>query len=118
MTSADIQRTYLDGRHYDLAYSGYTEDIDFWVGDVKRYGGPVLELACGTGRIAIPLAREGVEVTGLDLAESMLEQARVNSDAEGLDIRWVRSDMRDFSLGTTYPLIICPSQSMSRAACH
>lgn len=114
MTSADIQRTYLDGRHYDLAYSSFTEDIDFWVGQAKRYGGPVLEVACGTGRVAIPLAREGFEVTGLDLAESMLERAQVNSEAEGLDIRWVQSDMRDFSLGTTYPLIICPYQSMSR----
>lgn len=114
MTSADIQRTYLDGRHYDLAYGSYTEDIDFWVGQARRYGGPVLELACGTGRIAIPVAREGFEVTGLDLADSMLEQARRNSRGEGLDVRWVESDMRDFSLGMTYPLIICPSQSMSR----
>ena len=114
MTSADIQRTYLDGRHYDLAYSSYTEDIDLWVGQARNYGGPVLELACGTGRIAIPLAKEGFDVTGVDLAESMLEQARENSRAEGLNVRWVQSDMRDFSLGTTYPLIICPSQSMSR----
>lgn len=114
MTSADIQRTYLDGRHYDQAYSNYTEDIAYWTREAKRFGGPVLELACGTGRIAIPVAREGFEVTGLDLAESMLEQARANSREEGLDVRWVQSDMRDFSLGTSYQLIICPSQSMSR----
>lgn len=114
MTSTDIQRTYLDGRHYDLAYSSFKEDIDFWVGQAKRYGGPVLEVACGTGRVAIPVAKEGFKVTGLDLAESMLEQARVNAEGEGLDIRWVQSDMRDFSLGACYPLIICPYQSMSR----
>ena len=114
VTTDNIQRTYLDGRHYDLAYRNFTEDVDFWVGQARRYGGPVLELACGTGRIAIPLAREGFEVTGLDLVESMLEQAERNSKAEGLDVEWAEADMRYFSLGKTFPLIICPSQSISR----
>ena len=114
MRSSNLQRTYLDGRHYDLAYSNFTEDVDFWVGQARRYGGPVLELACGTGRIAIPLAREGFEVTGIDLAESMLEQAERNSQEEGLDIEWAKADMRHFSLGKTFLLIICPSQSISR----
>ncbi len=114
MTTDNLQRIYLDGRHYDLAYSAFTEDIDFWIGAARRYGGPVLELACGTGRIAVPLAREGFDVTGVDLAESMLEQAARNSEREGLGVGWAKADMRDFSLGRTYPLIICPSQSISR----
>ncbi len=114
MTIDNIQRIYLDGRHYDLAYSDYTEDIDFWVEQAKRYGGPVLEVACGTGRITMPLAKEGYEVTGIDLAESMLEQAEHNSQEQGLDIEWVKADMRDFRLGKHFPLIICPGQSISR----
>ena len=114
MTIDNIQRIYLDGRHYDLAYSDYTEDIDFWVEQAKRYGSPVLELACGTGRITMPLAKEGFEVTGIDLAESMLEQAERNSQEQGLDIDWVKADMRDFRLGKSFPLIICPGQSISR----
>ena len=114
MVSSNLQRTYLDGRHYDLAYSNFTEDVDFWVGQARRHGGPILELACGTGRIAMPLAREGFEVTGIDLAESMLKQAGRNSSEEGLDVEWVKADMRYFSLGKTFPLVICPSQSISR----
>ena len=114
MTSADLQRLYLDGRHYDLAYRGDTEDIDFWLGQANRYGGPILELACGTGRVAVPIAKQGHEVTGLDLSGSMLEQARVNSTREGLDIQWVQADMRRFQIGQRFPLIICPSQSISR----
>lgn len=114
MTTENIQRIYLDGRHYDLAYRNFTEDVNFWIGEAKRHGGPILELACGTGRVAIPLAREGLEVTGLDLVGSMLEQAQVNSEAEGLEIEWVEADMRYFSIGKKFPLIICPSQSMSR----
>ena len=114
MAIDNIQRIYLDGRHYDLAYSDYTEDIDFWVEQAKHYGGPVLEIACGTGRITMPLVKEGLEVTGIDLAESMLEQAERNSQEQGLDIEWVKADMRDFSLGKSFPLIICPGQSISR----
>ena len=114
MAIDNIQRIYLDGRHYDLAYSDYTEDIDFWVEQAKHYGGPVLEIACGTGRITMPLAKEGFDVTGIDLAESMLEQAERNSQEQGLDIEWVKADMRDFSLGKSFPLIICPGQSISR----
>ena len=114
MSSSTLQRTYLDGRHYDLAYCDFTEDVEFWVGQARRYGGPILELACGTGRISIPMAREGFEVTGIDLAESMLEQGERNSETEGLDVEWVKADMRYFSLGKTFPLIICPSQSISR----
>ncbi len=114
MAIDNIQRIYLDGRHYDLAYSDYTEDIDFWVEQAKRYGGPVLEIACGTGRITMPLAKEGFDVTGIDLAESMLEQAERNSQEQDLDIEWVKADMRDFSLGKSFPLIICPGQSISR----
>ena len=114
MAIDSIQRIYLDGRHYDLAYSDYTEDIDFWVEQAKHYGGPVLEIACGTGRITMPLAKEGFDVTGIDLAESMLEQAERNSQEQDLDIEWVKADMRDFSLGKRFPLIICPGQSISR----
>lgn len=114
MAIDNMQRIYLDGRHYDLAYSDYTEDISFWVQQARRYGGPVLELACGTGRITMPLAKEGFDVTGIDLAESMLEQAERNSQERGLEIEWVKADMRDFSLGKSFPLIICPGQSMSR----
>ncbi len=114
MNVSNLQRTYLDGRHYDLAYSNFTEDVDFWVGQAKRYGGPVLEIACGTGRITMPLAKEGYEVTGIDLAESMLEQAERNSQEQGLEIEWVKADMRDFRLGKDFPLIICPGQSISR----
>ena len=114
MRSSNLQRIYLDGRHYDLAYSNFTEDVEFWVGQARRYGGPILELACGAGRVAIPLAREGFEVTGTDLAESMLERAERNSTEEGLDVEWAKADMRYFSLGKTFPLIICPSQSISR----
>jgi SAM-dependent methyltransferase len=69
----------------------------------RETGGPVLELGCGTGRVAIPIARLGIEVTGLDVVPAMLDQARRKS--AGRPIRWVEGDARDFDLGQQYRLV-------------
>jgi SAM-dependent methyltransferase len=58
-------------------------------------GRRVLDLACGHGRISLPLARAGWRVTGLDLSERSLALAREASEREGLEIEWVRGDMRE-----------------------
>lgn len=88
------------------------EDVDFFVEEARRSGGPVLELGSGTGRVLIPTARAGVPITGLDGAEPMLERCRVRLAAESPETRarveLVRADMRDFALGRTFPLITCP----------
>jgi SAM-dependent methyltransferase len=63
----------------------------------------VLELACGTGRACIPIARIGFAVTGLDIVPGMLDQARRRS--RDLPIRWVVGDARAFDLGETFRLI-------------
>ena len=61
---------------YDLVYSYVREDIPFYVEEALRSKGPVIELGCGTGRVAIPIAEAGVGITGLDFSEAMLEVAR------------------------------------------
>ncbi len=113
-TPAQLQHIYLDGRHYDEAYREFAEDVPFWLAQADKFGGPILELACGTGRIALPLARRGFEVVGIDLAGSMLDQARRMSSKENLSIQWVRADMRDFHVGRKFNQVIVPSQSISR----
>jgi 2-polyprenyl-3-methyl-5-hydroxy-6-metoxy-1,4-benzoquinol methylase len=55
----------------------------------------VLDVACGTGNAAIPAARSGARVTGLDLAPKMLEQARVKAETAGLEIEWVEGDAEE-----------------------
>jgi len=59
----------------------------------------VLELACGTGRIAIPLAVKGANVTGIDNCQSMIDQGNRNARGAGVEINWVLGDMRSFDLG-------------------
>ena len=98
----------------------YEATVADWPGEIGLYrelaagadakGQGVLEVACGTGRVAIRLARAGFAVVGLDLSEAMLEVARVKS--AGMDnVRWVQGDMRSFDLGETFGLIIIPGHS-------
>jgi SAM-dependent methyltransferase len=87
-------------------------DIDFFVEAAQEAGGPVLEVGCGTGRILIPTAQAGVEITGLDLSPHMLRvcQERVQAETEPIRsrIRLVQADMRNFDLGQVFNLATLP----------
>ena len=72
----------LFARTYDLEFGTLSEDIPFWVELAKEAGGPALELAAGTGRVAIKVARAGVPVTALDLSPGMLAHLRRKFAAE------------------------------------
>src|SRR5919107_5348662 len=92
----DNLEEYADPVDYDWRYSSGT-GVAFYSALAWEAGGPVLEIACGTGRVAIPIARQGFAVTGLDVVPGMLERAR--GKAAGLPIRWVEGDARAFDLG-------------------
>lgn len=101
-----------DGRHYDLMHDGRVEDVAFYRAcALDAGGGPVLELACGTGRVALGVAVAGVPVTGVDISEGMLARARTKAVAAGLDPAaavWLRADCRSLSLGRRFPLVLLP----------
>ena len=71
-----------------------------------------MEIACGTGRIAIPLAEAGIDVTGLDVSEGMLARARQKGEEAGVTVRWIRADCRDFSLDRKFCRIVMPFNSL------
>src|SRR3954466_4678007 len=88
-------------------------DVDFFVDEAKRSGGPVLEIGCGTGRVLIPTAQAGIEILGLDASPLMLsvcqkklsgEPERVQSKVLGL----VEADMRAFELEREFSLATIP----------
>src|SRR5499427_9631078 len=82
-------------------------DVDFYLAQAKKTGGPVLDVACGTGRVAFPLARAGVEVTGIDRAPGMIAIAKAKQrDSRLKNLRFVRANMTRFSLGRKYRLAI------------
>ena len=70
-------------RLYDLDLSEDPGDLDLYLALAGRTGGPILELAVGSGRLAVPLAADGHEVTGVDLDPAMLARARRAADAAG-----------------------------------
>ena len=113
MKGMDCGPLYFDGRHYDLQHGGITDDIPLYVTLARRYGGPILELACGTGRVTVPLAREGFTVTGLDVSKPMLERARAKARKAGVTIDWQEADCRSFRLGRLYGLVLFPFNSIA-----
>lgn len=96
MATAQPEPLYRHWHHYDLQNPCQLQDIDYFRHQVRKWGGPVLELACGTGRIAIPLAQDGHRVVGLDVSESMLAGARRKAAEAAVEVTWVRGDMRQF----------------------
>lgn len=97
MIDHDNLEEYADPVDYDWRYSSDT-GVAFYSALAWEAGGPVLEIACGTGRVAIPIARQGFAVTGLDVVPAMLDRARFKAEAAGLSVRWVEDDARRFDL--------------------
>jgi SAM-dependent methyltransferase len=104
---------------YDLAGPIWPGEIAFYremAAEARFKGGGVLEIGCGTGRVAIRLAQDGIDVVGFDLFPKMLEVAREKS--MGLqNIRWVLADIRSFELGETFgrkSRFVCIACSVSR----
>jgi SAM-dependent methyltransferase len=91
---------------YDLEYS-HRYDLLFWLALAGREGGPIVEWGAGTGRIAIPLAEAGFDVTAVELSERMVEQGRKKSGKPG----WVHGDMRSVDPGRRHKLAVCAFNS-------
>ena len=76
---------------YDPWSASVVEDIEFYVEEARRSGGPVVELAVGTGRIAVPIAQSGIAVIGVDSSAGMLERACEYAAAKGVEHRRPRA---------------------------
>lgn len=93
---------------YDLEFGDLADDLLMIQQFAVRCGSPILELACGTGRVLLPLARQGYRVTGIDVSSAMLEVARHRVQAEGLTERvtLVEQDMRELDLPGRFELAV------------
>jgi len=103
---------YEDPAYYTKTYRDRTGDVRYYVDLARARGGPVLEYGCGNGRITLPMARFGVDVTGVDLSAPMLGDLRGRLRLEPDEVRrrvtLRRGDMRRVRLGRRFPLVICP----------
>ena len=94
---------YEDPVIYDFENKDFEPDGPFYLSLAQKVNGSVLELGCGTGRVTIPLAQKGIDMTGLDIVPGMLAHAQ--EKARDLPIQWIEADIRDFHIGKQYELI-------------
>jgi SAM-dependent methyltransferase len=105
-------------RLYDLDLSEDPGDLDLYLALTGQTGGPILELAVGSGRLAVPLAADGYEVTGVDLDPAMLARARAAADGAGVTtarrLTLVTGDAREVRLPSagTFQLAFIPLNSL------
>jgi ubiquinone/menaquinone biosynthesis C-methylase UbiE len=95
-----------DGELYDIICGDLNYGIDFYVGLAREAKGPVLDIACGTGRILLPCMQAGADMDGLDLAEGMLATLRKKAETLKLSPGLHQGDMSDFRLARRYALIM------------
>jgi SAM-dependent methyltransferase len=101
--SAGTSQHYVDAWLYDHEYKRRRDDVKFYRDLANQIGGPILDLGCGTGRILVPLLRDGHEVVGVDASPTMLARLRArNPEANVLE-----GDIRALSLKRKFPLVIC-----------
>jgi ubiquinone/menaquinone biosynthesis C-methylase UbiE len=98
---------------YDRWAADMTEDVDFYVDLAREADGPVIELAVGTGRVAIPIVeRTGQRVIGIDSSEEMLARAREHAAEKGVELELREGDMRELDLEAASDLVICPYRAL------
>jgi SAM-dependent methyltransferase len=95
---------------HDVECGAYGVDLAIWAELAREAAGPVLELGCGTGRVAAHLARAGVEVTAVDESPALLAALTDRASASGLEVACVRADARELALGRRFALIVAPMQ--------
>jgi SAM-dependent methyltransferase len=78
----------------------------------KNKDAKILELCCGTGRLTIPIAKDGYNIVGVDNSASMLEQAKIKTSQAGLEIKFIEADIRTLDLKEKYDLIFIPFNSI------
>jgi SAM-dependent methyltransferase len=115
---AAIDSYSITAKYYDGAYAAKQDlvDLPFYLDLAEQTAGPILEVACGTGRVLLPIARKGIEIHGVDNSRPML---KILADRLARELQEVRErvklrkgDMRDFRLGNQYPLVIIPFRPM------
>ena len=114
MTYADAYAR-LVARHYDpinAALRGGAHDVAYYLALARECGGPVLELGCGTGRVLLPIAREGIACVGVDASADMLAVLREKAPPPSLEL--VHATMESFDLGARrFPLVTIPFRAFS-----
>ncbi|WP_277586609.1 class I SAM-dependent methyltransferase [Psychrobacillus antarcticus] len=102
---------YSDPISYDIENDAYTGELDLLTEWAINQGGPIIDLACGTGRMTIPLAQKGFHLIGVDLHAGMLERAKLKAHDQNIKIEWIEQDCTALQLKQKSPLIFMVGNS-------
>lgn len=105
MLDYDPLEGYRDPQAYDLEEEDHDEDRPLTEQWARSFGGPLLDLACGTGRIALRLAAQGYQVTGVDIVPEMIAWASQKAATRAVSIEWVVADARTFQIHKQFPFM-------------
>jgi SAM-dependent methyltransferase len=97
---------------YDPWSASVVEDVAFYLEEARKSGGPVVELGVGTGRIAVPIAADGMRVIGIDSSLAMLEVCARRAALAGVELHLRLGDLRQPPVVERVPLVICPFRSL------
>lgn len=106
--AAPLPSVFDDGDVYDLVLGDLPYGLEFYANLAREAKGPVLDIACGTGRILLPCLQAGVDIEGVDLFEPMLSTLRKKAAALGLSPKLHRADMSEFHLDRRFALVMIP----------
>jgi SAM-dependent methyltransferase len=95
---------------HEVECGGYAADLPAWERLAGSCDGPLLELGCGTGRVALRLAERGHQVWAVDADVALLEALQERAATQGLSVRMIRADVRALELGREFELILAPMQ--------
>jgi SAM-dependent methyltransferase len=101
--------TYRAAIWHDVECGSYDADLALWE-ELTRPGDEVLDIGCGTGRVALQLARRGRRVTALDRVPELLEVLDYRAERAGLGVATVHAEARDFDLGAEFDAVFAPMQ--------
>ena len=97
---------------YDPWSASVVEDVAFYLEEARRSGGPVVELGVGTGRIAVPIAADGIRIIGVDSSRGMLDVCARRAALAGVAVDLRVGDLREPPVTERVPLVICPFRSL------
>lgn len=112
MKTRTAWQEFFDGHAPNYLQNCFTKntlaEVDFLIDALGlNAGDSVLDVGCGTGRHAIELARRGYRVTAVDISAGMLEQARKDAQAAGVEVRWRQDDATSFAFSYQFDAVIC-----------
>ena len=113
-----VDTYHIIAKYYDAAYAAKQDlvDLPFYLDLAIQSRGPVLEIACGTGRVLLPIARKGIEICGVDNSLPMLKILKEHFAREPQEVRQLvtvqEGDMRTFCLNRKFPLVMIPFRPM------